>query len=195
MRNSRQVGEPSTCRSLIDEIQSECVFQQSIYCFFGADAPKSNRIAIAALQLLEHASFYEDLMVDNRNESRMHRRYLWDHLQFNSVSNSYTDAVRNYANFLFEENQFIPFLIFSYNNPIYSPKQWESYAHLLANGNCVEAHVFLAYHYSWDTNHCASKIKQHLRVAADAGHSDARSMYRRVFGENMSTPNGVRVIE
>ncbi len=36
-------------------------------------------------------------------------------------------------------------------------------------------------------------MKQHLRIAADAGHSDARSAYRQLFCRKIIVPNGVMV--
>ncbi len=188
---STELVQPVLCAN-----QAEYALQQSVCHFFGLGVPKSNQKALDALQAFDFTSFGTGLEVAVSNllvtdwVPVVISRYL-----FRSTNQNYGKIFGNYADFLFNENQFLPFLLFSRSNATYSRRKFIRNALHLANSDCVDAHIFLAEHYSLNYSKNEREIKRHLRIAADAGHFDAQSAYRQLFGGRARAPKGVSLTE
>ncbi len=174
---------------MIGASQYESAFSQSLCYFFGVGVAKSNLKAVDALRSFDSASY--EVSYDFISD-RLHIKSCHFTLFYCKIFSS----MREYLDFLFQGNQFLPFLTLSYGTQIYSPKEWERYAVGAANSHCVEAHVFLAVHYhSMDPHKNKREVKWHLQIAAGAGHSEAQSIYRQLFRETVSVSTRERLTE
>ena len=121
--------------------------------------------------------------------------YFWNYRKFDSTDIRISTAIRSYANFLFKSNQLLPFLLFSDGNEIYSRREWKRYLlHALRNLS-VDADIYLAEYYLRDTHRNEHKMKRHLRIAAESGHSDAQTICRQLFGRRNSVSRGISLLE
>ncbi len=178
-------------RHLIRASQSMCALNQSYRHFHGFDAPKSNRKAIEALPTFDSGSY--SVHLDTGNSTSFDICF---HIRPHFYGWHYPDDLMcEYLDFLSESNQFLPFFIWSSDADIYSLRRWKRSA-LHAAKNCsVDAHIFLAEYYSCSDHRNEREMKRHLRIAADAGLSQAQSICRQLFGKNAKVCKGVKRVE
>ncbi len=105
-----------------------------------------------------------------------------------------SNSLREYLYFLSKSNQFLPFFALAYSTQIFTPQKLKCYAVQAANSHCVDAHVFLAFYNSWKDHSNKHKAKRHLRIAADAGHSESQLLCRQLFGRT-NVPKAVKQVE
>ncbi len=169
---------------LITESQSLYALGQSYAYFFGAGRPMNDEKAIEALPSFDSGSY--SVQFDAENSTSL------DICLHHYGCDYRNEFMHEYLDFLFESNQFLPFLIWSYYTDIYSPQHWKRRALHAANNRCVDAHIFLAEFYSSFDHRNEREMKNHLRIAADAGHSQAQSMCRQLFGKRTHVCKGVK---
>ncbi len=110
---------PQLVQRLIKMKQAESAFQKSICHFFGLGVPKSNQKAVDAFRTLDSSSY--SLMVE---EEGMNHSIFIHHIFFGiSLDFIDTTAIRGYTDFLFKSNQFLPFLLLTFHNGIYSSRK------------------------------------------------------------------------
>ncbi len=174
---------------MIGASQYESAFSQSLSYFFAVGVTKSKSKAVDALRSFDSVS-YEisyDVISNRLRMKSCHFTFFFCHI-FSSI--------REYLDFLFQGNQFLPFLTLSYGTKIYSPEETERYALGAGNSHCIDAHVFLAAHYhSRDPHENKREVKRHLQIAAAAGHSEAQSIYRLLFRGTVSVSTRERLTE
>ncbi len=172
---------------LISTSHSSCTFHQSLCHALGLRTPKSNQKAVEALQKFDFGSYSIHLDEDNSN-----CLYIRPH----DAGWYYTSNIMSeYFEILFESNQFLHFFTLAYYADIYSPREWKRYALHAANKKCVDAHIFLAEYYSSFDHRNEWKMKLHLRIAADAGNSQAQSVCRHLFGKKSNVPKEVKHVD
>ncbi len=160
---------------------------ESMCYFIGVGSPQSRQKAADALPTFDSGSYTVSFDADNSNCFSI-RPDCYRMIYKNSTWRSYLD-------FLFESNQYLLFLTLSYGNELYSSREWKQCALHAANNNSADAHFFLAEYYSSYDHRNSRKMQQHLRIAADDGHSKARTVCRRMFGRNENLSREVRLIE
>ncbi len=175
------------------ENQEGCELEKSICYFFGLGVPKSCEHALNALEKFDSAAMSMEFQVDIPDGP--HVMSDMPIFPFSYSNDSFMDNIRGYLDFLFAAKQFFPFLCISLNNKFYSSREWKGCVLRAAKENCAEAHIFLAHSYLSYTNRNESKMKRHLRIAADAGHADAQSLCRQLFAERASVSRGVKQLE
>ncbi len=179
---------------LIGTEQHLCAFQQSLCHFFELGVPKSNQKAIDALQGVDSNSY----SVRIKDEGINHFRISFYDCYRNDLGfygwKPYPIAFRCYADFLFKSNQFLPFLLLSFHSIQYSSEKLKRYVLHAARKNCVDAHLFLAAYYSKYSRRNERGMKQHLRIAADAGNSHAQLVCRQMFGSKVSVFKELRQV-
>ncbi len=181
---------------LTESTQSERALKQSICYFLGLGVLKNNQKALDALQSVNSDSYSVSFDAENLNSywiSDFYYRGYWGALDLTETLKA--TEIRDYSEFLFQSNQFLPLLLFSYNNGIYSRRNWKRCADHAARNHCVDAHFLLAHYYSHRAHPKQHKMKRHLRIAADAGHFHAQYACRLVFGRETSVPNRARLEE
>ena len=169
--------------------------QQSICHFFGIGATKCYRQAIDALQAIDFGYCSAYFTFDIHHGYKIFAdgsHVVGDRYSGNK---SYRTAFRNYTDFLLKENQIVPFLLLSLSSKVYSSQKWERNALHAASSNCIDAHIFLAEYYSRYVTRNDRKIERHIRIAADAGHSDAQSICRRLLEGRAKISKEVRLVE
>ncbi len=183
-------------KPLLGAGQAEYALHQSVCHFFGLGAPKSNQEALDALQAYNFSSSGTGLEVFGSNLLSVHRVpfVFYDYPRY-STNQDYKKVFCKYADFLFKANQIVPFFLFSSSNPAYSRRKYIRKALHLANSDFVDAHIFLAEHYSRVHDSNDREMKRHLRIAADAGHSDAQSVYRQLFVGRARVSKGISLAE
>ena len=127
--------------------------------------PESNEKAIETLPKFDSGSYFVHSDGDNSTGVRIG---LHDFGWFFP-----DDFLHEYPNFLFQSNQFLPFVIWSYYTDIFSPREWKRCALHAANKGCIDAHIFLAEYYSSSDHRNDREMKRHQRIAVDAKHSQA----------------------
>ncbi len=160
---------------------------RSLSHFFGVGPPKNSKKAVDALHLFDFKSY--SVQVDACNSNCLYIRphhYRWEYR---------ANVMRDYLDFLFESNQFLSFLTLSYNSDIYSSRQWKRYVLHAANNQCIDAHIFLAEYFSSFDHRNEREIQRHLRIAADAGHSQAQRLCRQLFGRKTNISKGVKLVD
>ncbi len=178
-------------QQLIRTSQSMCALDRSFNHFFGLCARKSKRKAVEVLPKLNSGSYSVHFNADDSASfdicfhTRPHH-YGWYYAEH---------LMREYLDFLFESNQFLPFFIWSHDIDIYSRRQWKRFAVQAAKSHCVDAHIFLAHYYSSSNSRRENEMKRHLRIAADSGHSQARSICRQVFGKRVNLSKRIKLSE
>ncbi len=183
-------------QSFIEANQYAGAFQQSICHFLGFGVPKSSQAAIDAFQSFDSNFYFGYIDHDNLNRlSIMNAYWFWLYERLNNMGSLRITTIRNCLDFLFKSNQFLPFLILSFKNPIYSTKKWKRCALHAANNGCVDAHIFLAEYYANRDRPKECAMKLHLRIAGDAILVNARRVCRQLFEENGSVSKGVWIEE
>ena len=181
---------PQLVQPLIESDKYERAFQQSICHFFGLGVPKNNQKAIDALQSFDSGAYHAH--IDTRNLDRFFIRAYNTSWFLGKLCSSVN---RKYADFLFKSSQFLPFLLFSCSSSIYSRREWKDCALHAVSSHCVDAHIFLAYHYAKSTDGEKRGIKRHLRIAADAGNPHAQLACRRLLGGRANFSKRLQVLE
>ena len=171
-------------KNLIRASKSMRALDQSYVHFYGIGDPKSNEKAIEALPTFDSVPY--SVYFDDDNSASV---YILPHHYGTYFLNDY---LRTYFDFLFKSNQFLPFFIWSYDLDIYSPREWKRRVLHAANNQCVDAHIFLAQYYSSFGHRNEWEMKRHLRIAADARHSQAQSICRQMFGRNANVRRGLK---
>ncbi len=183
-------------KPLVGGSLAECAVQRSVCHFFGLGGPKSNQKALDALQTFDFSSSSTGLELVDSYYLRMHGvPYVLNHHEFLCTNSQYKTGFRDYADFLFKAKQYLPFLLFAHENPLYSREKYRRKAFHLANSDCVDAHIFLAHHFANTDQRNERQMKRHLRIAAKAGHSDAQSICRQLFGGRAKASKGLKPVE
>ncbi len=181
---------------LTESTNSDHAFKQSICHFLGLGVPKSNQKALDALQSVNSDSYSVFILAENLNSYWIYDFYCLGYsISLDRTENLKATWIRDYSDFLFQSNQFLPLLLVSYNPEIYSSRKWKRCALHAARNRCIDAHFLLAQYYSHRAHPKKHEMKQHLRIAADAGHSHAQYVSRVVWGREASVSRGVRLEE
>ena len=183
---------------LTESTQSEHALKESICHFLGLGVPK--RKALDALQAVNSDSYsviFEPEYLYSFWISDFYYRRYWVGLDVteNLEENLKATGIRDYADFLFKSNQFLPMLLLSYKIQIYSSRKWKCCALHAPRNHCLDAHFLLANYYSNRDHPKEHEMKRHLRISADAGHSHAQYVNYLVFGKEASVSKGVKLEE
>ncbi len=172
-------------------------FQESVCHFFAVGRPKDYQKAIDALQPFDFGLDSVQFEDNNSNLFAIQdENYYWDFPEFNSPNptNRYKTAIRRYAKFLMKENQFLSSFVFICQNEADSLHKLKRYAFHASSDHCIKAHIIIALFYSWSGPSNEREMKLHLQIAADAGHSLAQSICRRVFGGQATMLKRVKLV-